>query len=138
MYEYKAKIIKVVDGDTVDIDVDLGFGIWYRNQRVRLYGIDTPESRTRDQVEKQYGIMAKEFLKTALGKESTLRTHKDATGKFGRILGEFIVYDDKEDRYQSVKDIMIRDHLGVAYFGQSKEDIQEAHLKNREALGDIS
>ena len=138
MYEYKAKIIKVVDGDTVDIDVDLGFGIWYRNQRVRLYGIDTPESRTRDQVEKQYGLMAKEFLKAALGKESTLRTHKDATGKFGRILGEFIVYDDKEDRYQSVKDIMIRDHLGVAYFGQSKEDIQEAHLKNREALGDIS
>jgi len=138
MYEYKAKIVKVVDGDTVDIDVDLGFGIWYRNQRVRLYGIDTPESRTRDQVEKQYGIMAKEFLKAALGEESTLRTHKDATGKFGRILGEFIVYDDKEDRYQSVKDIMIRDHLGVAYFGQSKEDIQEAHLKNREALGDIS
>lgn len=138
MYEYKAKIIKVVDGDTVDIDVDLGFGIWYRNQRVRLYGIDTPESRTRDQVEKQYGLMAKEFLKAALGKESTLRTHKDSTGKFGRILGEFIVYDNKEDRYQSVKDIMIRDHLGVAYFGQSKEDIQEAHLKNREALGDIS
>lgn len=138
MYEYKAKIVKVVDGDTVDIDVDLGFGIWYRNQRVRLYGIDTPESRTRDKVEKQYGLMAKEFLKAALGKESTLRTHKDATGKFGRILGEFIVYDDKEDRYQSVKDIMIRDHLGVAYFGQSKEDIQEAHLKNRKALGDIS
>jgi micrococcal nuclease len=134
MYEYKCKIVRVVDGDTVDVDIDLGFGIWYRNQRVRLYGIDTPESRTRDKVEKQYGLMAKAFLKTALGKESTLRTHKDATGKFGRILGEFIVYDAKEDRDQSVKDIMIREHLGVAYFGQSKEDIEEAHLLNRKKV----
>ena len=56
MHEYKAKVIKVVDGDTIDVDLDLGFGIWLRNERVRLYGIDTPESRTSDKEEKKYGF----------------------------------------------------------------------------------
>lgn len=134
MYEYRVKIVRVVDGDTVDVDIDLGFGVWLRNERVRLYGIDTPESRTRDKTEKHFGLLAKDYLKSALGKESVLRTQKDAEGKFGRILGEFIVYDAKEDRHHSVKDIMIREHLGVAYFGQSKEDIQEQHLANRKLL----
>lgn len=55
MYEYNCNIVRVVDGDTVDVDIDLGFGIWVRNERVRLYGIDTPESRTRDLREKFYG-----------------------------------------------------------------------------------
>ncbi len=62
MYEYKCKVVHIVDGDTVDIDIDLGFGVWLRDQRVRLYGIDTPESRTRDLEEKKYGLAAKEFL----------------------------------------------------------------------------
>ena len=56
MFEYKCKMVKVVDGDTVDVDIDLGFGIWLRKQRIRLYGIDTPESRTSDDVEKVYGL----------------------------------------------------------------------------------
>jgi len=134
MYEYKCKIKKVVDGDTVDIDIDLGFGVWLLDQRVRLYGIDTPESRTRDKVEKIYGLLAKDFLKVMLGKEGTLKTHKDAKGKFGRILGEFIVYDAEKDAYRSVNQIMIEKHLAVEYYGQSKEDIEEQHLKNRELL----
>ena len=58
MYEYKCKLVKVVDGDTIDVDIDLGFGVWMRNQRIRLYGIDTPESRTSDKVEKVFGIAA--------------------------------------------------------------------------------
>ena len=62
MYEYKCKVVKVVDGDTVDVDIDLGFGVWLRKQRVRLVGIDTPESRTKDLEEKKYGLAAKEFL----------------------------------------------------------------------------
>ena len=61
MYEYKCKIRKVVDGDTVDVDIDLGFGVWLRKQRVRLVGIDTPESRTKDLEEKKYGLAAKSF-----------------------------------------------------------------------------
>ena len=56
MYEYRCKILKVIDGDTVDVDIDLGFGVWMHKERVRLHGIDTPESRTRDLVEKKYGL----------------------------------------------------------------------------------
>ena len=58
MYEYKCKVVRVVDGDTVDVDIDLGFGVWMRKQRIRMYGIDTPESRTSDKVEKKYGLAA--------------------------------------------------------------------------------
>jgi len=64
MFEYRVKVKRVVDGDTVDVDIDLGFGVWLRGERVRLYGIDTPESRTRDKIEKIYGLAAKEFLKS--------------------------------------------------------------------------
>ena len=134
MYEYQCKIIRVVDGDTVDVDIDLGFGIWMRGQRIRLYGIDTPESRTRDKAEKVCGLFAKQFLKRQLGKTSTLRTKKDGKGKYGRILGEFIVYDNVTDSHRSVADIMIERSIGVAYHGQSKDDIAEEHLINRDEL----
>jgi len=137
MHEYKCKVRKVVDGDTVDVDIDLGFGVWYLDQRVRLYGIDTPESRTRDKVEKIYGKAAGRFLKTMLGKECTMRTHKDAKGKFGRILGEFIVYDIETDAWVTVNQLMIDKHLAVEYHGQSKDDIEGEHLKNRELLESI-
>jgi micrococcal nuclease len=91
MYDYKCNVVRVVDGDTVDVDIDLGFGIWMRDERVRVMGIDTPESRTRDLVEKQFGLAAKERLKSLLGESSVLRTMvsksgEDMKGKFGRIL----------------------------------------------------
>ena len=63
MYEYRVKIVKVIDGDTVDVDIDLGFGVWMMDERVRIMGIDTPESRTRDKVEKKFGLAAKARLK---------------------------------------------------------------------------
>ena len=72
MHEYKVNILKVVDGDTVDIDIDLGFGIWLNDERVRIMGIDTPESRTRDKVEKQFGLAAKKRLKEMLDNKSIL------------------------------------------------------------------
>ena len=105
-----------------------------RKERVRLLGIDTPESRTSDKVEKVYGNLAKEFVKSYLpvGSSQTLQTEKDKTGKFGRILGRFLVYDNVTDAHIQLGDIMIREHLAVAYHGQSKEDIEEQHLKNRE------
>ena len=82
MYEYRIDIVKVVDGDTVDVDIDLGFGVWMKKERVRLYGIDTPESRTRDLDEKAFGLKAKDFLVEQLGKGTpVLKTHKDAKGK---------------------------------------------------------
>ena len=124
----------MVDGDTVDVDIDLGFGVWMRKERIRVLGIDTPESRTRDKVVKTYGILAKNFVKSYLpvGSVQVLQTEKDGTGKFGRILGKFLVYDKREDRQMHHGDIMIREHLAVKYEGQSKEDIAEQHIKNRE------
>ena len=62
MYEYPCKIIRVIDGDTVDVDIDLGFAVWLKKQRIRLYGVDTPESRTSDKEEKKYGLKAKAFV----------------------------------------------------------------------------
>jgi len=136
MYEYRCKIDRVVDGDTVDVDIDLGFGIWLRKERVRLYGIDTPESRTRDLEEKKYGLAAKSFVQDLLpvGSMQTLRTRKDDKGKFGRILGEFVVYDTLVDALRTLNQIMIDRHYGVEYHGQSKQDIAEEHLRNRELL----
>jgi micrococcal nuclease len=127
MYEYRCKIRRVVDGDTVDIDIDLGFGVWLHKERVRIYGIDTPESRTRDKEEKKYGLMAKEFVKQFVkGDSIKLTTQKyDAKGKFGRILGDIIVDN------RSLSDTMIQEHHAVIYHGQSKEDIQKAHMNNR-------
>ena len=136
MYEYSCTIDRVVDGDTVDVDIDLGFGVWLRKERVRMYGIDTPESRTRDLVEKKYGLAAKDFVLSFLpvGSTQTLRTKKDDKGKFGRILGEFVVYDAKKDVLRTLNQIMIDEHYGVKYHGQSKQDIEEEHLRNRELL----
>lgn len=93
MYEYRATIVRWVDGDTVDLDIDLGFGIVYANQRVRLFGIDAFESRTRDLQEKQKGLAAKDFVERVApnGTQVILRSKKDGKGKFGRILGEIII-----------------------------------------------
>ena len=131
MYQYRCKIIKVIDGDTVDVDIDLGFGVWMKKERIRMMGIDTPESRTRDLTEKRFGNMAKDFVldKLPIGSDQVLQTFKDDTGKFGRILGDFIIDDGI-----SLVEAMIHNRLGVAYHGQSKEDIAEAHLDNRTYL----
>ena len=135
MFEYGCKIVRVVDGDTVDVDIDLGFDVWLRKQRIRLYGVDTPESRTRDKEEKVYGLMAKAFVQKHLPLDSSqvLRTRMDdSRGKFGRILGEFVVPvpshlgDDT-----TLNQLLIDTHNAVAYHGQSKQDIAEEHLKNR-------
>lgn len=141
MYEYKAVILRVVDGDTVDVDIDLGFGVWLRNERVRIMGIDTPESRTRDKEEKKFGLLAKERLKELLpeGKDSVLRTQidkdgEDAKGKFGRILGNFVYGHGHNGRFTMVTDILIKEGHAVAYYGQNKEDIEKSHLLNREKL----
>ena len=139
MYDYKCKVVKVVDGDTVDVDIDLGFGIWMRNERVRIMGIDTPESRTRDLVEKKFGLAAKERLKSLLGESTVLRTQiarngEDMKGKFGRILGDFDVYDAKTDAVRPVTKILIDEGHAVLYFGGSKEEIQEKHMLNRQRL----
>ena len=127
MYEYRAKVIKVIDGDTIDVDIDLGFGVILAKQRIRLYGIDTPESRTSDKVEKFYGKLSSAFMKERCPRGSyiTLRTYLDSKGKYGRILGEIIV-DDK-----NLNKLMVEKSLAVEYYGQSKSEIAKEHQVNR-------
>ena len=127
MYEYRCKVSRVVDGDTVDVDIDLGFGVWLHKERVRVLGIDTPESRTRDKEEKKYGLAAKAFVKDFFRIGDVILTTKkyDAKGKFGRILGDF------KCNGRTLSKVMIEMHHAVEYHGQSKEDIREAHLANR-------
>ena len=130
MYEYNCKVKRVVDGDPVNVLIDLGFDIAYAS-RVRLYGIDTPESRTRDKDEKARGLISKDFLKSWLDKGSVvIRTRKDKKGKFGRILGEMVVDDI------NINELMIEEHHAVKYHGQSKDDIEAEHLVNRQKLID--
>ena len=138
MYDYRVDILRVVDGDTVDVDIDLGFGVWLRNERVRMMGIDTPESRTSDKVEKLFGLAAKNRLKSLLGKKAILRTEvvngEDAKGKFGRILGDFDVYDANTDSWRGATKVLIEEGHAVPYFGGSKDDTQAQHAINRERL----
>ena len=134
MYTYRCNVIKIIDGDTVDVDIDLGFGVWLKKQRIRMYGMDTPESRTRDLEEKKYGLAAKEFLTGMLDDDAgiLLKTYKDEKGKFGRILGELWRTTNYADK--SVNDYMVEKYHAVAYYGQSKEDVAQQHLDNRKRL----
>lgn len=133
MNEYDVKILKVIDGDTVDVDIDLGFGIILTDERVRIMGIDTPESRTSDKIEKVFGLAAKDRLKELLGETAILITKddkhgEDMKGKFGRVLGDFRVGG------KTVTEILIEEGHGVVYNGQSKDDIHDAHMANRQRL----
>lgn len=134
MYEYNCKILRVVDGDTVDVDIDLGFNIWLRGERIRMNGIDAPESRTSDKVEKVFGLAAKERLKALLAQDVILKTFalndgSTKEGKFGRILGDFITEDDR-----LVTEILIEEGHCVRYYGQNKAEIEQAHMANRNLL----
>jgi|TARA_R100001510_G_scaffold57770_1_gene67634 micrococcal nuclease len=130
MYEYACTVERVVDGDTVDVVLDLGFDILYKC-RVRLYGIDTPESRTRNLELKARGLLSKQYLKDKIESADQLVIQtklKDSRGKFGRVLGSVIAdgVDLNED--------MIKNHYAVKYYGQDKQDIANAHLHNRSKL----
>ena len=135
--EYDVVVIKVVDGDTVDVDIDLGFGVCLKDERVRIMGIDTPESRTSDRVEDLFGEAAKARLKQLMKHGGKLITTEDKSGedmkgKFGRILGDFKVEYNGE--MKRVTEIMEAEGHCAPYFGGSKEDTQAAHEVNRVRL----
>lgn len=129
MYEYSCRVNRVIDGDSVDVCIDLGFDISFTSS-VRLYGIDTPESRTRDPEEKKCGLLSKKFLEEAVknGKNIIIRTQKDEKGKFGRVLGSLVIDGI------NINHKMIEENLAVAYYGQSKDSIAKGHLVNRGIL----
>ena len=131
MYQYKAEIIAVIDGDTIEVDFDLGFGVWLRKQRIRLEGIDTPESRTTDKEEKIRGQLSKEKLKEVLLKDKYIyvQTKLDPNEKFGRILAKISTPSGIE-----VNQWMISNHYAVAYQGENKEKVKELHLANAKIL----
>lgn len=108
MYEYEATVRRWVDGDTVDVDIDLGFGLIYSNQRIRLYGIDAPERRTRDLVEKERGLAATAYVneKAPVGSKVVIKTYKD--DKYGRILGEIFVGDTNLNTLLTVEGHAVR------------------------------
>tara|TARA_B100000900_G_scaffold415140_1_gene443961 strand:- start:493 stop:930 length:438 start_codon:yes stop_codon:yes gene_type:complete len=130
-FAYRVKSIKkIIDGDTFDCILDLGFDVLLE-ARVRMAGIDTPESRTRDLTEKKFGLASKEYLveKINNAEDIIVRTELDnEKGKFGRILGT--VYLDGVNVNQK----MIDEHYAVGYHGQSKDDIESQHLANRTVL----
>jgi micrococcal nuclease len=119
VYEYRIKqVTKIVDGDTIDVDVDLGFSISY-SQRLRLAGIDTPESRTTDKFEKTLGLESKEYLKTKLkeAKDIVVKTElPDSSEKYGRILGWVYVNGNSK----SINEQMIEDGYAWSYMGETK------------------
>lgn len=131
MYEYRVKnITKIVDGDTIDVDIDLGFNISY-SQRVRLAGIDTPESRTKDLKEKALGIESKEYLKYKLkdAKLIVIKTEKpDSSEKYGRILGWLYI----DGNTVSINDQMIEDGYAWGYLGDTKVKDFDALIAQRE------
>mgnify|MGYP001167820678 CR=1 FL=1 len=115
MYEYSAEVLRVIDGDTLDCRIDLGFDVWVK-KRIRFYGINTPESRTRDLEEKKRGIAAKARVVDLLrGDEGRFILISHGVGKYGRVLGEILI--DVEDEVLNVKDVLIAEGHGVEYFG---------------------
>jgi micrococcal nuclease len=134
MYTYQCTVIKIIDGDTIDVDIDLGFNVKLYKQRVRLYGIDTPESRTRDLEVKKRGLLSKEFLKTQapIGSKITLKSLE--RGKFGRILGT--IWKDMPDliNTDSLNDVMIKNHYAVPYYGGNKDKLNTKHQENKQQL----
>ena len=133
MFIYRCKILKVLDGDTVEIDLDLGFNIVLANQKVRMAGIDTPESRTSNSEEKPRGLLSKKKLaeKLPVGSWQKIQTMKPDSNddKFGRILGVFIMEDGT-----SLNQWMIDNNYAVLYSGENKDLVQEMHSYNKKKL----
>lgn len=134
MYEYKVtRLIDVIDGDTIDVQIDLGFDVSFTS-RVRLNGIDTPESRTTDLKEKKYGLEAKEWLKRRLesSKKIVIRTQKpDSSEKYGRFLGTLVV----DDESISLNDQLVKAGYAWAYDGGTKHKRFDELDQKRKAAG---
>ena len=140
-FEYHAKVVEVVDGDTIVIDIDLGFDIKLTNQKVRLLGVDTPESRTSDKIEKVFGLASKEYVKKFVKEcedQVIIRTHisddvdENGREKFGRLLGEIV----NPKTRKVLNEELISNNYAVKYLGENKLNIADEHKKNRKILID--
>ena len=132
MYEYEVTVDRVVDGDTIDVNINLGFSVVLAKKRVRLYGIDTPESRTRDKEEKVRGLLSKSFLQAQCPVGSPVKLISHDIGKFGRILGELFEYNI--DSEVSINQVMCDEGFAVPYFGGNKDGLTALHQANKQIL----
>lgn len=130
-YCYNATVVRVVDGDTIRLDIDLGFDVILKNQSVRLYRVDTPECRTRDLREKAAGLLSKRVVKgfVDIGSKVVIRTSLDTKGKYGRILGTIL-----DEKGFNINEYLIDNSYAVEYYGQSKEDVKSIHEENYQVL----
>ena len=134
MYEYACEIERIIDGDSLVGRISLGFDIYFSSS-IRLFAVDTPESRTRNLDEKARGLLAKDFLKDSIknGKKIVIKTElKDSRGKFGRVLATLWVDGI------NINQALIDNHLAVAYHGQAKSDVEDEHMANRQKLIDLN
>ena len=134
MYTYNAKVIRIVDGDSIRMDVDLGFGVHLlgnsgRGMDIRLFGIDCPEARGRAKAQKAHGILAKTFVQEHLKVGETYEITTRERGKFGRYLATICL-----SKRRTINDLLVKSLLAVPYHGQNKKEIQAAHEKNRKEL----
>ena len=129
MYEYNCKIVRVIDGDSILVDIDLGFDTWRCGESIRLFGVDCPECRSRDPKEKAAGLAAKTFVKGLLHEGGTYTLTTKEKGKFGRYLGVIKLEDGT-----SINGELVKENLAVAYHGQNKSEIQNAHKENYKKL----
>ena len=130
MYEYYCEVTRIVDGDTLDVDIDLGFSTKLTKQRIRMLGIDTPESRTRDLEEKSRGLLSKKFLINLCPLGSKIRLRSHGKGKFGRILGEIFTPEGEV----SINKQMCDEGYAVEYYGGNKDELTAKHQANKEKL----
>lgn len=127
-YEYEILNVKVIDGDTIKCDIDCGLNIVLKNQTVRIFGVDCPESRTTDLTEKKYGLLAKSHIKEFIRLYNPVLIVQSTADKYGRLLG------DLKSGELTASQSLIDNHLAVAYFGKSKDEIRNQHITNREIL----
>jgi len=140
IYEYNCIIDHVVDGDTIDVHIDLGFDNWVKHQRIRLHDIDTPETRTSDKIEEHFGELAEQFVKKMLPEGSIQRLKSKAynpKGSYGRILADFEFYDAPNDRWTSLCQTLVDVGYAAKYrTGQDQILMEQEHLNNRRKLID--
>jgi micrococcal nuclease len=131
MYTYEAKVLRILDGDTIILDIDLGFNTWLNNQSIRLQGIDTPDIRTKNNLEKEAGFLAKQWVENhiSVGDIITVNTVVDKKEKFGRTLGIIFSKDGT-----NINEGLLDNNLAVKYIGQTKKQLEIDHNKNLKLL----
>lgn len=131
LYNYRCVIRNIVDGDTVDVDIDLGFDVWLHNERIRISGIDCPEVRTRDPIEKIFGQLATARVKELLplGSNHILNSTEFRKGGFGRILGDIILPD-----FSTLSKTLLNERHAVVWTPNDRESMKQSEIHNRQWL----